>query len=232
MPFPACWTLTSARMPDYIAQIRDLAQTYRGEIDVYCGEEWDLHGATPPSKVDYVIGSVHHVKMDDALYCVDNTVEETERTLAYCFDGDADAMAEVYFRQYDAIASINEVDLVGHFDLLTKFDEQRSFFHPDSPRYQKSAERAMDALIAAGKRFEINTGAISRGYRTTPYPSRTLLTQICSRGGKIVISSDAHRAEDIAFGFSEAEALAYACGFREILQFNGEEFVPEPLSGR
>lgn len=231
MPAPSCWTITSARVPDYIAEARRLAQAYQGEIDVYCGEEWDLHGAFPAMALDYVIGSVHHIEKNGMLSCVDNSAEETERTLTEYFDQDADAMAEAYFRQYDALAKVDAVDIVGHFDLLTKFDEQRRFFDPASPRYQKAAGQALDALIAAGKILEINTGAISRGYRTTPYPSRALLTEIRARGGKITISADAHRVEDVDFGFAEAEALALACGFREIWQFDGMEFVPEPIGG-
>lgn len=231
MPFPSCWTIDAARLPDYFAEAQRLKERYSGTIDIFCGAEWDLFSPIAPVGFDYVIGSVHHIAMGGELPCVDNSVEETRHTLRTYFHGDADEMAEAYFRQYLALAQVDEVGIVGHFDLLTKFDEERQFFDASAPRYLAAARAAMDALIAAGKIFEINTGAISRGYRTTPYPSRTLLTEIRARGGKITVSADAHRAEDVACKFEEAEALARACGFTELWMFDGKGFVPQQLGG-
>lgn len=229
MPYPACWTIDAARMPEYIAEVRRLQRAYRGQIDVFCGAEWDLYSPIAPAGVDYVIGSIHHIPAGDSLRCVDNSVEETKYILRQSYGGDADAMAEAYFRQYEALAQVNEVGIVGHFDLLTKFDEQWTFFDPDSPRFRAAATDAMDLLIAAGKIFEINTGAISRGYRTTPYPSETLLRELFARGAKVTISADAHRTQDVAFGYAQAEALARGCGYREAWQFSGTGFVAVPL---
>jgi histidinol-phosphatase (PHP family) len=231
MPFDACWTISKNRISDYRQETNRLKAAYRGEIALFCGAEWDLHSSIKPYDFDYVIGSIHHIARQGELSNVDNTPEETRRIIRSFFQSDADAMAEAYFRQYFELAEVEEVDIVGHFDLLTKFDEPLPFFSEASPRYLAAAWEAMDALIEAGKIFEINTGAISRGYRTTPYPSQTLLKEICARGGKITISSDAHRAEDIAFGFDLAEKLATSCGFTELWQFDGREFLPVPLGG-
>lgn len=230
MPFPACWTISKERVGDYIAEIHRLKDAYRGEIEVFCGAEWDLHSADLPTGFDYVIGSIHHIPDGDGLGCVDNSAEETRRMLANNYSWDADAFAEAYFQLYQDIAACDQVDIVGHFDLLTKFDEQDAFFRADSERYQAAANAAIDVLIASGKLFEINTGAISRGYRTTPYPSRTLLKRIHQRGGRIVIGSDAHRAEDIAFGLNQAMKLAHDSGFTELWQFDGKEFFPTKIA--
>jgi hypothetical protein len=58
------------------------------------------------------------------------------------------------------------------------------------------------------------------------------LEQLYARGGKITISSDAHRTEDITFGFEQVEALVCACGFTELWQFDGTEFVPVSLKDK
>ncbi len=230
MPYPACWTIPSGRMADYIAEARRLKTAYQDQITVYCGAEWDLYSAERALGFDYVIGSIHHIPVDDMLYGVDSTPDETRQYLR-AFGGSADAAAEAYFRQYEALSKIEEVDIVGHLDLLTKFDEQGNFFQPGSARFRKAALGAVDVLIAASKIFEINTGAISRGYRTTPYPSAELLREIVSRGGKITISADAHRAQDVTFQFAESESLACACGATELWQFNGKGFEPIPIGG-
>jgi len=231
MPFPSCWTIEKERLPDYFAEAQRLKENYSGSIEIYCGAEWDTHSVIAPTGFDYVIGSVHHIAAGQELPCVDHNTLETARAIRTYFHGDADEMAEAYFRQYIELAKVDEVGIVGHFDLLTKFDEERQFFDASSPRYLAAARAAIDALIAAGKIFEINTGAISRGYRTTPYPSRTLLAEIRARGGKITVSADAHRAEDVAFGFEQATALARDLGFTELWQFDGKGFVPQQLGG-
>ena len=85
------------------------------------------------------------------------------------------------------------------------------------------------ALIAAGKIFEINTGAISRGYRQTPYPAEPLLRLLREMDGKILFTADAHRACDVAFGYAEAVELACRCGFDTFWRLTEEGFVPAPL---
>ena len=231
MPFRSCWTIQPEGLDGYIAEANRLKLAYRGSIDVFCGAEWDLYSSIEPAGFDYVIGSLHHIAIGNELPSVDNSIQETRRMLCAYYRWDADALAEAYFSQYLALAEVKEVDIVGHFDLLTKFDEQSAFFDAGSPRFQQAALTAMDALIAGGKIFEINTGAISRGYRKTPYPSRFLLREIHKRGGRITISSDAHRAEDIVFGFAEAAALARECGFSQFWQFDGTEFVSTRIGG-
>ena len=88
---------------------------------------------------------------------------------------------------------------------------------------------AMERLIRAGKIFESNTGAISRGYRQTPYPAEPLLRLLREMDGKILFTADAHRACDVAFGYAEAVELACRCGFDTFWRLTEEGFVPAPL---
>ena len=46
--------------------------------------------------------------------------------------------------------------------------------------------------------FEINTGAISRGYRTTPYPSEEMIDYIARSKKPFAICSDTHSTSSIA----------------------------------
>lgn len=220
------WTIAAERMPDYEAEVRRLKEAYRGEIAIYYGAEWEMLSQLPLDEFDYVIGSIHHIIKDGDAYSVDATADNTADYLERVFRGDSDAAVEAYFRQYAELARVEEVDIVGHFDLLTKFDEQRHFYNPDSRRFRAAALAAIDALVSADKIFELNTGAVARGYRTTPYPSRALLTALREMGGRITISADAHRAQDVAFGFTQAEQLARDCGFTELWQLTSSGFVP------
>lgn len=226
MPFANGWECPVARLPDYRAEVRALAQRYAGEMAVYLGIEWDVCAQTLDlSPYDYVIGSVHMLPLDRAV-AVDADAETTARFLAEDFGGDADAAAEMYFAELDKVAARPEVDIVGHFDLITKFDEQRGFFDENSPRYRRAAVRAMEKLVRAGKIFEVNTGAISRGYRTTPYPSMQWLRLLREMGGRVTVSADAHYTSGVACAFDLAERMIREADFAEIWRFDGKAFAP------
>ena len=59
----------------------------------------------------------------------------------------------------------------------------------------------------------INTGAISRGFRKTPYPSQHLLYILKKHNGKIMLASDSHNIKTLDFYFSEAKQLLRDAGF-------------------
>lgn len=229
MPFPNGWAIPPERLAGYRAEVMRLKKAYAGQIDVYCGLEWDLLSAPPTPEYDYVIGSIHHMPTADSIINVDNSPEETKRYLKTYFGGDPDAAAQAYFSRYAVLAAVEAVDIVGHFDLITKFDEQHGFFNADSPAYLAAAMEALKTLVDADKIFEINTGAISRGFRTTPYPSAELLKVIRSLGGRVTVTSDAHSTSGIACSFEAAERLARECGFCELWRLDGTKFVADRL---
>lgn len=227
LPFENSWACPAERVPDFFREAEALRNEFRGRLAIYIGVELDGESRMETAPFDYVIGSLHHVPVDGRLFAVDESAA-TSRALIRA-SGGADAAAERYFAQYDRLAGDDRVDIVGHFDLLTKFNEPSPLFDPNSPRYLAAAEGAMRKLVAAGKIFELNTGAISRGYRTAPYPSETLLRPLHQMGGRITLNSDAHSADALAFRFAEAAALAKRCGFTELWRFDGRAFVPVPL---
>ena len=228
LPFANDWAAKPGDVAAYLDEVRALAQKYAGEIAVYAGVEWDVLSQIDLTPFDYVIGSAHHMP-GEGYPSVDESPDATARMIARDYGGDADAAAEAYFAELAKVADEPRAQIVGHFDLLTKFDEKRRFFDEDSPRYVAAAEAAMDRLVRAGKTFEINTGAISRGWRTTPYPSAKWLKRLHALGGRITITADAHAPEGIACAFDDARRLARECGFTEIWELHGGKFVTARL---
>lgn len=229
MPTPQDWTVQVEDLPRYRQEALRLKSAYRDEIPLYYGLEFDLVSQIPLDGYEYVIGSVHHIPVDGSWVSVDDAVEVTRHNVQDLFHGDSDAYSAAYYRQLLRVADDPRLDIVGHFDQLTKFNEIAPLVNTDTLAYHKAASEAMDALIAAGKIFEINTGAISRGYRTTPYPALWLLQQLQRRGARITITADAHSADAVACGYRDALARAEFVGFRELWFFNGQAFYPVPL---
>ena len=134
---------------------------------------------------------------------VDYMAEKLREGADKYFGGDFYALAEAYYAMMAKVVEVTKCDIIGHFDLITKFIEQDPAFDTNHPRYVKAWQQAADELLKTGKPFEVNTGAISRGYRTTPYPAKEIRDYIREHGGKLIMSSDAHVKENIAFRFDE-----------------------------
>ena len=209
---------------EYCAQVHALREKYRDKIAVYCGVEQDYFGDAPQGDFDYKIGSVHYLLVNGVYYTVDSSPEEFRQLLTDVFDGDFDALAEAYFALVGNVLEKTGGDFIGHFDLITKFSE-RMELHP-TEQYMAAACAAIDKLIPFGKPFEINVGAMTRGYRTAPYPSAAILREIQKRGGSIILSGDCHSAARLGDFLPEAAALAKECGFTHAMEWTAKGFVP------
>ncbi len=192
----------------YRSCIALLKEKYADRIEILCGIEQDLYSDMPTNAYDYVIGSVHYLKVGDAYIALDETPEILLSAVKRYFDGDIYSLAEAYFSAVSTVAENTGADIIGHFDLITKFNESGRLFDETHPRYVAAYKAAADRLIKSGKPFEINTGAMSRGYKATPYPSASVIEYIRSQGGRFVLSSDSHSADTLCFAFDRFKALA------------------------
>ena len=89
---------------------------------------------------------------------------------------------------------------------------------------------ALDRLAERDLIFEINTGAMSRGYRTAPYPSPALLRAMYQRKVPICITSDCHDRANLLYAFAQAAELARSCGYQEQMVLTSRGFVPQALN--
>lgn len=227
LPFPNDWSLSEEKLPAYLAAVEETKAAFAGRLAVYSGLEFDSLSRQDTRGFDYVIGSVHHIALEDGVTpSIDNTPDETRGALARLFGGDNNAMLDAFFAQYDVLARNPDIDIVGHFDIISKFDETDGIFDGSDPFYLDRAMAAMETLLRADKIFEVNTGAMSRGWRTAPYPSERLLREILARGGRVTVTSDSHSAGTIAHAFAETEARLRALGFRELWEYAPGGFVP------
>lgn len=201
--FDESYCMQKADIPRYLAELRYLRAKYFDRIHVLCGVEQDYYSDYPTDDFDYVIGSVHYLFADGEYIPVDESADILKKAVEKHFAGDIYALCEAYFATVADVARKTGCDVIGHFDLITKFIEREPLFDTAHPRYIAAWKKAADELLQSGVPFEINTGAISRGWRTTPYPSAEIQTYIRERGGRFVLSSDAHSADAVAYGFDK-----------------------------
>ncbi len=254
----------------YIAEVTELKDRYADRITVLLGIERDYFAEISNDPFDYVIGSCHYMLADGKYLDVDASGEMLRSVIDAHFGGDPSAAAECYYAQVGDMIRRTDCDIIGHFDLITKFNEKPSAGEPgfttgnnlqedgssagapvmasceasseavssdgglrqapiidtSDPRYIAAWKNAVDrifedaearwksgcinrletlGLIKAGSKpvFEINTGAMAKGYRTGPYPAPDQIEYICSKGGILIKNSDSHSTDTIAYHFTE-----------------------------
>jgi len=203
------WVVTPEKAPRYAAEIRALAKEYAPRIRILCGVEADyVPGGAEPSRAayaaiapDYIIGSVHFVVAPSGgIVPVDKSPESLAEGVRDHFGGSVEAYIRAYFAQVrDSLAF--DFDVVGHPDLVRKFNAKHPYFDESASWYREELERTADAIAASGKLVEVNTGAISRGWRDDAYPSPEFRALLRGRGVKFILSSDAHAAEGLDCAF-------------------------------
>lgn len=230
MDIYADFSMGEEKAAAYKAEIKRLQQVYGDKIKIFCGLEKDNYTKASTDGYDYLIGSVHAVQYGDELLYIDWSADRTRDSVQRVFGGDGLAYAKAYFQAVADLPKYGSFDILGHFDLLTKFNEQEpDLFDTDSPEYRQAAIQAAEALVGKVKYFEVNTGAISRGYRTKPYPAPFIIKQMKRLGFGAIISSDCHDKDFLDCGYEDAKQLLREAGFTEHYVLKDEGFVSIPL---
>lgn len=229
VPFDLDCCMTREETVQYCDEIKRLRSLYADRICLLIGIEQDYFSNDPASGFDYRIGSVHYLPSSNGYVSVDQSKETFLEAIQTQFDGDVYRLIEAYYETLSNVVEKTGCEIIGHFDLISKFNEREDFFQKDHPRVRMASEVAIKALLKKDVLFEINTGAVARGYRTEPYPSRELLRQIVAGGGRLVLSSDAHDKSRLLYGFADAIAYIEAIGAKTLWHMTARGWVEETL---
>lgn len=218
-----------ADMTAYRAEVLRLREEYAGRMDVLLGIELDNVADVTAEGFDYWIGSAHHMRdPEGGWHAVDWSREALERSFRESFKGDSLLMTERYYDEVRRVAERGPT-ILGHIDLIAKFNGDGYFFDEEAPGCRAAALAALHAADPKETLLEINTGAMSRGYRTAPYPAPGLLRAARERHIPICITSDCHSRANLLHAFPQAAELAKAAGYRERMILTKQGFVPVGL---
>lgn len=199
----------------YIKELNRLKEKYKNKIEIYIGIEEDSRALQNRANFDYIIGSCHYVEFNGRIYPFDSNYDFFSSCLEM-FDNNALFFAEAYYKHFCLYIKERKPDIIGHFDLLTKFDESQVEIFLSSRKYWDIAKKYTLEALKSECIFEVNTGLIKRGFKTSPCPHERLLYMIAKQGGKVTLSSDSHCMETLDFNFAEMRKLLYEVGFRGI----------------
>ena len=199
-PFDLSYCMSLENTERYNEEIPRLKEKYKGKINVLFGIEQDYFSPMPTDRYDYVIGAVHYIEKDGAYLPVDDEREKQIADVKKYYGGDYYAYCEDYYRLVAGLYEKTKCRIVAHFDLVTKFNEAGDLFDTTHPRYVAAADAAIRALLPCPVTFEVNYGAVARGYRKNPYPEARILITLKAAGAKILATSDCHDKRHLLFG--------------------------------
>ena len=232
---PPC-KYSGRNIPQYFEELNRLKKKYEGKIEIFTGTELDYfsHGVVDVDSYEYTIASVHFGFKDGVRMEYDYSANETQKYITELYGGDSAAYARDYYGIVATVADrFPKATFIGHFDLITKFNEKApGIIDTENAKYKSAAIEALVALKEKNEFFEVNTGAISRGYRTTPYPAPFILDKMKEIGCKLVLTSDCHDRRFIDCHFNESKEYLLAHGIDTLYYLTKNGFIGEKIKTR
>ena len=229
-PYSPAGIVTREGIAAYHKRIPELKEQYKDQIKIFFGIEYEFCCEEPMADYDYSLGAVHYVPTADGWGAFDSDAACYRNLIRKSFGGDGMAFAKTYYETVAKLPEKGKFDIIAHFDIITKnLELAPDLFDAECREYYDYALGAMEALRGKIPYFEVNSGAISRGYRSAPYPAVPLLKAFREMGFGAVITSDCHDGRFLDCHFEESAQLLRDCGFKEKFVLTEEGFVPEGL---
>jgi histidinol-phosphatase (PHP family) len=133
---------------------------------------------------DYVIGSIHFVD--------EFPIDETARAWDALSENERNDMVRAYWSRTTDMAKSGLFDIAAHLDLYKKFG------HRPTVDVSEHISVALDAIAESGMAVELNTAGYYR--MGEMYPSGAIVSECRKRGIAMLVTTDAHRTEQLLRG--------------------------------
>ena len=227
------WHMKDEVFGKYTEHVLAAKKRWRGKLEVLLGFEIDyikglrsaLDRDITEVNPDYLIGSVHYLIPANGAkpFTVDGPQEEFSQGLNEGFNGDARALMNSYYDAQLEMIALGGFEILGHADLVKKNCIGKNLWPREEEVYrQKEIAHAVGnaAGNAAGKAAgnagviaEVNTGGINRKKINEVYPSETFLRVFRENNVPVIITADAHSAEEIKGNYNIAVKTILSAGF-------------------
>ena len=212
------WRMGPDQLPQYIDLIAEVRRQFPRypirlglECDFIAGYEGHIRKLAESAEWDYLIGSVHYIT---PRWAVDSPTH-----LKSWLEHPLEEIWKNYFEAYARMAESCLFDFLAHPDLVKKYGNRPE---GDLCRFYNVA---LDAVAEAGAVLEVSTAGLRKAAQEI-YPSREFLEAAWRRHIPIVINSDAHAPEEVAYEFDRAYAFVREIGYTEVMRFEKRKAIP------
>lgn len=235
LPFLNGFSIKENQIQNYVEDIAYYQKKYPEiklykslEFDFIPGVSSDFQAISKRYQLDYAIGGVHLVKsdMDDQLWFIDGPLVETYNDgLEYLFGGNIKKAVGAYFNQLNTMTDTQYFQVIAHMDKIKMHNKNR-YFNESEKWYIGHIDESLQLIKEKNIIVEVNTRGKYKKRSDSFFPDRKVLRKIRKMNIPVTVSSDAHKPGEISSGFNEAYELLKQEGFKEIMKFNGKEFIP------
>ena len=155
---------------------------------------------------DYVVGSVHDV---DGVW-IDSSPSQTQAVAERL--GGTEALHQRYFEALADLVESIRPDVVGHLDVVRKFEPAGATF---GPRATRAIERVLEAARAFGCAIDVNCGAWRRGLGPV-YPRPEILRRVGAMGLRVTLGDDSHGVDSVGVGLEACLEAIRAAGIDRV----------------
>ncbi len=202
----------------YAKEAARLRAAYKDRISVLVGFETErlppddwlarMRAIRASAPFDYIVGSVHDI---DGMV-VDVSAERTA-AIAETLGG-RETMQVRYFRALAELVKALKPEVVGHIDLIRKFDSPLADF---SPAVMREVEVVLEAALEAGSALDVNCGAYRRGLGAgAVYPLPQILGRARAMGLRVTLGDDSHGVATVGVGLDACLAAIVDAGFPRV----------------
>jgi histidinol-phosphatase (PHP family) len=202
----------------YVETAQTLKERYHGQITLLVGMETECYSGSfeyalelqHRYALDYIVGSVHHVRGVN----FDFSPAEYAHATEVC--GDIDTLYCTYFdEQLEMLQRLNPA-VVGHFDLIRLYDPDYSR-RLATPAVMQRIERNLAYIGEQRLCLDLNMRALLKG-AAEPYISRPILEKALAMGVDILPGDDSHSVSSVGSGIDAGitllQELGYGCVWR------------------
>jgi histidinol-phosphatase (PHP family) len=183
------------------------------EVDFEPGTEQAVLQLLSGYPFDYLVGSVHWIGAWDFVRA-SAPQEFARRGVRRAY--------EEYFELETALAGSGMVDVLAHVDVI-----KRSGSRPDGSLLELY-QPVVEAAVRSDTAVEISSGGLRREIGEI-FPAPAFLAMFQAAGVPITLASDAHVADDAAWGHAEVVGAARGAGYTEYLRFEARRRLPTPF---
>ncbi|MCA2018631.1 histidinol-phosphatase [Vibrio tritonius] len=222
--------ILESELHQYIKEVRSISSKYSEKIKVLVGLEVDYHPEhedyisqlLDSVEVDYVIGSIHYVYVDDKKINVWD-IEHLSST---------DFIDNYFFYLRKMVAS-GFFDSIAHPDTIMRGGISSYEFYE---RFLPLAQ----AMKSCGVSYEINCSSPTKPnfdpktkistLGSAVYPNYKLVATLIEQGLSFTIGSDAHKPSDVGYGVHRNLELSMKVGMHSITYYEARKPFILPIS--
>ena len=236
--FRNTFSIQEEDIPKYLEEIESYKSKYANlqlfaalECDFVPGISTEFKHFTQQYKFDYLIGGVHLVgnsTMPELWFIDGGDYKVYDYGLQNYFGGDVKKAVTAFWEQTFEMIETQDFEIIAHFDKIKMHNHDR-FFSEDDKWYRTLAKHAVELIKKKNLIVEINSRGLYRKRCDSFYPADFLLREVAKRDIPCIISSDAHKAEELPLYYDEAKQHLKAAGVRSLVALVDGNWVDDEL---